>query len=55
VAGVHDILYRQRGVIVTPISMPDEVTIKPSRILRLDNDPSRPERGSLRVYVDGGK
>ncbi len=55
VAGVHSILYRQRGVIVTPIEMPDEVTIKPSQILRVDNDPSKPERGSLRVYVDGGK
>ncbi|HEY4364587.1 MAG TPA: baseplate J/gp47 family protein [Bryobacteraceae bacterium] len=55
VAGVHDILYRQRGVIVTPITMPDEVTVKPSQILRVDNDPSKPERGSLRVYVDGGK
>jgi hypothetical protein len=40
---------------VNYIRMPDEVTIQPSQILRVDNDPSRPERGSLKVYVDGGK
>jgi len=55
VAGVECIMYRQRGVIVNYIRMPDEVTIQPSQILRVDNDPSRPERGSLKVYVDGGK
>lgn len=55
VAGVHCILYRQRGIIVDYILLPDEVTIQPNQILRVDNDPSRPERGSLLVYVDGGK
>jgi hypothetical protein len=55
VAGVHQILYRQRGIIVDYIPLPDEVLIQPNQILRLDNDPSRPERGSLLVYVDGGK
>jgi hypothetical protein len=55
VAGVHDILYRQRGIIVNYIPLPDEVTIQPNQLLRVDNDPSRPERGSLLVYVDGGK
>ena len=55
VAGLHCILYRQRGVIVNYVTLPDEVTIQPSQILRVDNDPSRPERGSLLVYVDGGK
>jgi hypothetical protein len=55
VAGVHDIQYRRRGVILDFIEMPDEVTVATNDILRVDNDPSRPERGSLRVYVDGGK
>ena len=55
VAGVQCILYRQRGIIVDYIPMPDEVTIQPNQILRVDNDSSRPERGSLLVYVDGGK
>lgn len=55
VAGVHDIQYRRRGVILDFIEMPDEVNVATNDILRVDNDPSRPERGSLRVYVDGGK
>jgi hypothetical protein len=55
VAGVETVLYRQRGVIVDYITLPDELAIAPSQILRVDNDPSRPERGSLQVYVDGGK
>jgi hypothetical protein len=54
-AGVHSILYRRRGVIFDYVEMPDEVTVATNDILRVDNDPSRPERGSLRVYVDGGK
>jgi hypothetical protein len=55
VAGVHCILYRQRGIIVDYIPLQDEFTVQPNQILRVDNDPSRPERGSLLVYVDGGK
>jgi hypothetical protein len=55
VAGVHAILYRQRGIIVDYIPLPDQVAVQPSQILRVDNDPSRPERGSLLVSVDGGK
>jgi hypothetical protein len=55
VAGVHSILYRRRGVIFDFVEIPDEVLVASNDILRLDNDPSRPERGSLRVYVDGGK
>ena len=35
--------------------LPDTVTIPPDQILRVDNDPSRPEAGSLRVIVEGGK
>ena len=31
------------------------VTLAADRILRVDNDPSRPEAGSLRVIVEGGK
>jgi hypothetical protein len=55
VAGVHCILYRQRGAITNFVDLPDPFSIQPSQILRVDNDPSRPERGSLAVYVDGGK
>lgn len=55
VAGVLSIQYRQRGVIPDYIEMPDRVEIGPDQILRVDNDPSRPERGSLRILVEGGK
>ena len=55
VAGVHTIRYRLRGVIVNYVGMPAEVTVGPSQIIRVDNDPSRPENGSLKITVDGGK
>jgi hypothetical protein len=55
VAGVHSIKYRRRGIILNYIELPDQVTPGPSEILRVDNDPSLPERGSVRVYVEGGK
>jgi hypothetical protein len=55
VAGVSSIQYRQRGVIPIPIEMGDTVAVAVDQIIRVDNDPSRPERGSLHVEVDGGK
>ena len=55
VAGVETIRYRQRGVIVNYIRMPAEIDVGPAQIIRVDNDPSRPENGSLKITVDGGK
>jgi hypothetical protein len=55
VAGVTSIQYRERGVVATPVEMPDQVKVAPDGIIRVDNDPSLPERGSLHVEVDGGK
>jgi hypothetical protein len=55
VAGVTSIQYRQRGVLPQPVEMPDSVMVAPDQILRVDNDPSRPDRGSLHVEVKGGK
>jgi hypothetical protein len=55
VAGVTSIQYRQRGVIPVPVEMADTVSVAPDQIIRVDNDPSRPESGSLHVRVDGGK
>jgi hypothetical protein len=55
VAGVVSIKYRQRGVIPVYVEIPDEVQVHADQILRMDNDPSRPERGSLKVRVEGGK
>lgn len=55
VAGVVYLQYRQRGVAIAYRDLPETLTIPADAILRLDNDPSRPERGSLRVIVEGGK
>ncbi len=55
VSGVLSICYRQRGTIPDYINLPATVPIPPHAILRVDNDPSRPERGSLKVIVEGGK
>jgi hypothetical protein len=35
--------------------MPDAVQVARDEIIRMDNDPSRPEAGSLHVEVVGGK
>ncbi len=55
VAGVVSIKYRQRGVIPVYVEIPDEVQVHADQMLSVDNDPSRPERGSLKVRVEGGK
>lgn len=55
VAGVISIRYRQQGRVLDYIPLPETVTVAATQILRLDNDPSRPERGSLKVLVEGGK
>lgn len=49
------IAYRERGVQPDWVPLPDSVSIPVDRILRVDDDPSRPEDGSLRVIVEGGK
>jgi hypothetical protein len=55
VAGVVGIQYRQRGITNQFLDLPETVRIPVDAILRLDNDPSRPERGSLQITVEGGK
>lgn len=55
VAGVSQVLLRQRGVQITWTALPETLTVGSDRILRVDDDPSRPEAGSLKVTVKGGK
>jgi hypothetical protein len=55
VAGVISIQYRQRGLTPDWTCIPEIVRVDPSQILRMDNDPSRPNRGTLKVIVEGGK
>ena len=55
VDGVIDVRYRRRGHTAGFITMPDFVPVARDEIVRVDNDASRPERGSLGVDVMGGK
>jgi hypothetical protein len=55
VAGVISICYRQHGVTLDYTTLPATVFVPPHQILRVDNDPSRPERGSIQVIVEGRK
>jgi hypothetical protein len=55
VAGVLCIKLRVRGRTAGFIEMPDVVTVATDQIIRCDNDPSAPERGSISVNVMGGK
>ncbi|MBK8211874.1 MAG: baseplate J/gp47 family protein [Rhodospirillales bacterium] len=55
VDGVIEVRYRRRGYTPEFIAMPDFVPVAKDEIVRVDNDPSRPERGSLRIDVIGGK
>ena len=55
VAGVLVVRYRQRGLQPDWTPLPETLTPPANRILRLDNDPSQPEAGSLHVIVEGGK
>jgi predicted phage baseplate assembly protein len=55
VAGVLTISYRRRGFVPSFVDLPDLFSLATDEILRVDNDPDHPERGSLRVFVEGGK
>ena len=55
VAGVISVEYRRRGVTAGFVEMPDTVEVSSRQILRVDNDPSRPESGTLKILVGGGK
>jgi hypothetical protein len=55
VRGVTSVVYRERGVQPDWAPLPDTLAIPPDRILRVDDDPSLAERGSLRVVVEGAR
>ena len=54
VMGVKSIRYRQRGTFAGFKNLPEVVTPAPAQILRVENDPSWPERGTIRVIAEGG-
>ena len=55
VVGVYQVQYRERGVKPDWTPLPETLTFASDEILRVDNDPSLPEAGSLRVTVEGSK
>jgi predicted phage baseplate assembly protein len=55
VDGVTGLLYRRRGHTSDFVTMLDTVDVAADEIVRADNDPSRPDAGSFRVEVGGGK
>lgn len=55
VAGVSAIAYRQRGTFAGFLDLPEVIAPAPMQILRVDNDPSWPERGTIRVIAEGGR
>lgn len=55
VQGVTCVLCRVRNRTTVLTEMPDEISVQFDQIIRCDNDPSTPDRGSLKVVVQGGK
>jgi predicted phage baseplate assembly protein len=55
VGGVLSIRYRRRGTTGGFLPLPPTLRAAKDEILRVDNDPSRPERGAIRIVVEGGK
>lgn len=55
VKGVLSITYRRRGSLVTFADLPEVLPLGNAEILRVDNDPSWPERGTIRVLPEGGR
>ncbi len=55
VAGVPAVSHRVRGRTPGFVPLGDAVSVAVDEIIRCDNDPSLPERGTLKVSVRGGK
>jgi hypothetical protein len=55
VAGVKAIKYLQRGAFANFKDLPAVVIPPTNKILRVDNDPNRPERGIIKVSPEGGR
>lgn len=55
VEGVVGIDYRRRGYIPDFVPLPETVAVGREEIIRVDNDPNRPDYGSIRLVVEGGK
>jgi hypothetical protein len=54
VKGVLALRYRRRGALSGFTDLPPRVMLGMGEILRIDNDPSWPERGTIRIITEGG-
>jgi hypothetical protein len=55
VAGVRSLEYRVRGVDAGFRNLTDTLTVLGNQLLRCDNDPSRPDAGTMTITVEGGR
>ena len=55
VGGILSLRFRRRGRTSSFADLLNSVPIAKNEILRVDNDRSRPERGTIRIQVEGGK
>jgi Baseplate J-like protein len=55
VNGVLDVQYRQRGASNVFQELPDILSLGSMQILRVENNPDYPERGTIRVFAEGGR
>jgi Baseplate J-like protein len=55
VQGVSALHYRRRGIDASFLPLTETLPVASDQILRIDNDPNRPEAGSLQVTVTGSK
>jgi len=49
------VTYRRRGQLAVFIDLPEVLPLGTMEILRVDNDPDFPERGTIRVLPEGGR
>jgi hypothetical protein len=54
VKGVLDIRYRRRAALSIYLPLPPVVTLGTGEILRIDNEPDWPERGTITIVTEGG-
>lgn len=55
VKGVLAIRYRRRATLATFIALDPVLAVGKGEILRIDNDPDWPERGSIAIVTEGGQ
>ncbi len=55
VNGVLDVQYRARGASNVFQELPDVLSLGSMQILRVQNNPDYPERGTIRVFAEGGR